>query len=101
MALAHPLMLVSILKFRLPRWTNYSDTRQLCSKLRCLQAPSTEVLEVLQLMAATSTSVPLEDLSMRIVMDWMEMESRTSLWLDSSNHPLVLWLAIQIQQSLA
>jgi hypothetical protein len=56
-----------------------------------------EVLEVLLLMAATSTSVPPEDLSMPIVMDWMEMAIHTSLRLDRSKHRLLLWLVMEIQ----
>jgi hypothetical protein len=52
---------------------------QLYSKLPYLRALFTEALEVLRLMAATSTSVPPEALSMPIVMDWMEVAIHFSL----------------------
>ena len=74
---------------------------QLYSKLPYLRALFTEALEVLRLMAATSTSVPPEVLSMLIVMDWMEVAIHTSLWLDKSKQREPLSLVMETQRSLA
>ena len=61
---AHPLMLVCILNSLRLIESFVLMARQLFSKFPYLAALFTEELEVLRLMAATSTSVPLEDLFM-------------------------------------